>query len=85
VGIGWHVETDMASPPSGEGKMSERGDGGLAQECSLRDYFAGQALITCLQTVVQIECVGGALKKDAPITAAEMAYQIADAMLEARK
>ena len=51
---------------------------------SLRDWFAGQALPPCIATVINIEAAGASLKKDAPVCAAEMAYQIADAMLAAR-
>jgi len=50
----------------------------------LRDYFAGQALPPCVSAVIAIEAAGTPLKKDAPVCAAEMAYQIADAMLVAR-
>jgi hypothetical protein len=51
---------------------------------SLRDYFAAQALSPCVAMVISVETSGGVLKKDAAICAAEMAYQIADAMLAAK-
>jgi hypothetical protein len=59
-------------------------EGGFSQNCSLRDYFAGQALIPCIEVAVNIEASGHELKKSAPATIAEMAYQIADAMLKER-
>lgn len=54
-------------------------------DVALRDWFAGQALPPCVAMVISIETSGGVLKKDAPTCAAEMAYQIADAMIAASK
>lgn len=59
--------------------------GGPANACSLRDYFAGQALPQCVAVVIGIETGGGTLVKEATDAAAELAYQIADAMLKARE
>lgn len=51
----------------------------------LRDWFAGQALPSCVNTAVQIEASGGKLLKNGPAAAAEWAYEIADAMLKQRE
>lgn len=56
----------------------------LRDGMSLRDWFAGQALPPCLDMAIKIELAGKGLKKPAPICAAEMAYQVADAMLAER-
>lgn len=83
----------LGSIEKGEMRMSEKETGGPAfpwdeknddgsyyhgtPGMTLRDYFAGQALITLTET-------GMAHKMKASMVA-QAAYEIADAMLEARK
>lgn len=49
---------------------------------SLRDWFAGQALVGCLERMAEVQGIGQATF---PQNCATHAYRIADAMLEARK
>lgn len=58
--------------------------GGNYAEMTLRDWFAGQALPATFDLSVKLE-TQGALVRDGHTTAAEIAYILADAMLEARK
>lgn len=52
---------------------------------SLRDYFAGQALIGLLSNPGKIADPAGNILQRNPPTMAGMAYEIADAMLKARE
>lgn len=57
-------------------------DGGYAHNCSLRDYFAGQALVGYLQAAAQH---GWAEPNEYQAQqAAKNAYAVADAMLRER-
>jgi len=57
-------------------------NGGYAQNCSLRDYFAGQALVGYLQASAQH---GWSEPNEYQASvAAKNAYMVADAMLKER-
>ncbi len=57
--------------------MDNQADGGAAVHMSLRDYFAAQALTALIPTALE--------RKTEQADVAETAYNLADAMLEARK
>lgn len=57
-------------------------DGGPADGMSLRDYYAGQAMIA---VAMRWQGAPGDIDKSGALNSAQKAYLIADAMLEARK
>jgi hypothetical protein len=56
----------------------------LVPEMTLRDYFAGQAIMAAV-TMQETELAGIGLRAEQQNYLAMLAYEIADAMIEARK
>lgn len=52
---------------------------------SLRDYFAGQALGGAIANATGLETLTKSERKEAFRQTAELLYEVADAMIEARK
>lgn len=81
----------MSEKPKNQPAFACAADGGHQEGMTLRDYFAGQALIGCLNNptnqkicdVVSTQPIARAIPFDAAL--AKMAYSYADAMLKARE
>lgn len=52
---------------------------------TLRDYFAGQALVGCFNFWVQVHAHGASIGDPDQMAITQLAYEYADAMLKARK
>lgn len=76
---------DLGDPEANAKMMRDHGWAGML----LRDYFAAAALPSAIERVVDaIKSKGGIEPQsdlNIPLSMARMAYEIADAMLEARK
>jgi len=78
------MPNDHPDERDGGAAFGHAAENGHCHGMSLRDWFAGQALPMIQRGQLLIAQNGGDVSQDTPATAAQIAYEMADAMLKAR-